>query len=77
MQLQFDSSGTVEGFAASLQALASRANVAAILVLACDENGWQPEDVDPILQAAEVPVFGGIFPQLPIRAAIMSKGPCW
>lgn len=74
MQLQFDSSGSVEGFAASLQTLASRADVAAILVLACDENGWQPEDVDPLLQAAEVPVSGGIFPQIAYQGSNHVKG---
>ena len=74
MQLQFDSSGSVEGFAASLQALASRADVAAIVVLACDENGWQPEDVDPLLQTAEVPVSGGIFPQIAYQGGHHAKG---
>lgn len=74
MQLQFDSSGSAEGFAISLQTLAARVDVAAILVLACDENGWQPEDVDPLLTTSEVPVFGGIFPQIAYQGGNHVKG---
>jgi len=39
-----------------------------ILLLACDDNGWSDHDLVPVIEAAGVPVLGGIFPQV-IHAA--------
>lgn len=74
MQLHFDASGTMEGLATSLGALISQADIAAILVFACDANGWQPETLDPLLIAVEMPVFGGVFPQIAYQGGNHVKG---
>ncbi len=35
-----------------------------LFVLACDENGLDPVDVNPLLRSLSVPVFGGVFPTI-------------
>lgn len=74
MQQHFDASGTVKGFANALQTLASQEDVQAILVLACDDNGWTPSAVDPCLKASHVPVLGGVFPQIAYKGANYRQG---
>ncbi|TYT73834.1 FIST signal transduction protein [Desulfobotulus mexicanus] len=44
--------------------MASDPRVKALLILACDANGWKKEEVDPWLKDLGKPVFGGIFPQI-------------
>lgn len=64
MRAHFDPSGTPDGLLAALHALTAEAAIGGLMVLACDANGWQPEQLDPILQACEMPLFGGVFPQV-------------
>ncbi len=58
-----ESTGSIE----SLQALLSRARdyqPKAITLFCADGNGYTPDSLNPILQTLDLPVFGGIFPQL-------------
>lgn len=48
--------------------------VQAVLVLACDANGWTKEGVDPWIRACRIPVFGGIFPQILADGQNLEKG---
>ncbi|MCW7752898.1 FIST C-terminal domain-containing protein [Desulfobotulus sp. H1] len=48
--------------------------VKALLILACDANGWTGESVNPWLLASPVPVFGGIFPQIIAEGKNLEKG---
>lgn len=74
MQQHFEASGTVEGFSNALQTLTAQEGVQAVLVLACDENGWTPDTIDTHLQAAPVPVMGGIFPQIAYKGTNYRQG---
>ncbi|MBK1733783.1 histidine kinase [Halorhodospira abdelmalekii] len=64
VRVHFEPSGTLDGLAAALQTLASEPESGALMVLACDANGWSAEALDPVLKTCTVPVFGGIFPQV-------------
>ncbi|MFP4075774.1 MAG: FIST signal transduction protein [Halochromatium sp.] len=64
MRAHFDPGGTPDGLLAALHALSAEGTIGGLMVLACDANGWQPERLDPILRGCEIPLFGGIFPQI-------------
>jgi len=70
----FDKSGKQDEFKKLLSQLDSREEITAILVLTCDENQFQKNDMDPILRQTEKPVFGGIFPQIIYEAQTYAKG---
>lgn len=64
MLISLDRTGTVESLAALMSDTAARPDVAGLMVLACDANGFSPDALDPLLLASPLPVFGGIFPQI-------------
>lgn len=64
MKLRFDESGDIEVFRKLASDLAGDPNVAGLMVLGCDANGWTPDVTDPALKQIPKPVFGGIFPQI-------------
>lgn len=64
MHVLVEREGDISGLSAGLSTLAKREDVTTLLVLAADDNGWTPEQLDPCLHACNKPVFGGIFPQL-------------
>ncbi len=74
MRAHFDPSGTTDGLLAALHALSDEDAIGGLMVLACDANGWQPEQLDPILRACEMPVFGGIFPQVTYQNQHYERG---
>ena len=45
-----------------------------VMILACDEDGWRSELVDPLLNRVSVPLFGGSFPKLIIAGEECSQG---
>jgi len=57
-----DTSGTIHGFKKALAHVAEQESVAATLVFCCDQNGFTPARINPLLRAAKKPLFGGIFP---------------
>jgi hypothetical protein len=74
MRAHFDPSGTADGLLAALQALSAEGAIGGLMVLACDANGWQPHQLDPILHACQMPVFGGIFPQVTHQSQNHERG---
>jgi hypothetical protein len=64
MRITFDRGGTPDALAKALTALDADPEVGGIMVLACDENGFTPKNLDAHLQAVRKPLFGGIFPQI-------------
>ncbi len=64
MDVKLDRSGSVEELAAMLLEMEQKKGVQGIMILACDANGFTPEEVDPLLQALKKPVWGGVFPQI-------------
>lgn len=74
MQLAFEPTGTPDAFATALERLAVQDTIQAVLVLGCDANGWQPQDVDELIQNASISVFGGIFPQIAYQGRSAERG---
>lgn len=64
MLIRHDESGAVDALKLLLDEMASSGAVTALMILACDGNRFLPVDVDPVLQRAKIPVFGGIFPAI-------------
>lgn len=63
MFIDIDKEGSLEGF----QYLIDRSinsGAKAIMLLSCDKNALDPEQVNLILSNVEIPVFGGIFPEI-------------
>lgn len=64
MKILSSETGGAEALAGLLRQLDADAAVQSILVLACDGDGYAPESCNPILQATQKPLFGGVFPQI-------------
>lgn len=62
MKIAFEDTGTVEGLRRSLDQLADDPAVEAVFLLAADGNEFEAEQLDPVLKACRLPVFGGVFP---------------
>lgn len=62
--VRVDRTGAHKGLAALLAEMEQDERVAGILLLACDQNGFQPRQVDCYLTGLSKPVFGGIFPEI-------------
>ncbi|MBD5782163.1 FIST C-terminal domain-containing protein [Pelagicoccus sp. NFK12] len=74
MPIKSSHSPQVSDLAASIEAVASQPEVRSLLVLACDENGYTAAALDPILKAQDLPLAGGIFPQIILGPTRMEKG---
>tara|TARA_R110002072_G_scaffold64_15_gene511 strand:- start:998 stop:2209 length:1212 start_codon:yes stop_codon:yes gene_type:complete len=58
-----DRKGSIDAFLANIdQAIAEGAK--SLLLMSCDENDFDPEVITAKLRSLDLPVFGGIFPQL-------------
>ncbi len=64
MIVEIDMSGTVEGLAEAMAKVAAADGVNALIVLSCSANGFDPVQVDGLLQSVPVPLMGGVFPAL-------------
>lgn len=62
MRIELDRTGTVQAFEKMLKHITDQPDVNGVLVLACDTNGFTPDDLDIILKSCPVPLCGGIFP---------------
>jgi len=64
MNVQFDQTGTTVGLEELVKQILEQENTASIFLLAGDGNKFTPETVDSILKKIQVPIFGGIFPEI-------------
>ena len=64
MVIRFDPAGSSENLREMILGTSSVPGVSGLMILACDANGFTPENIDPILSRAPVPVFGGVFPAI-------------
>lgn len=64
MIIELDRTGTVDALRRLVERTADQPGVGSLLILAADANGFTPAQVDPILTALPIPVFGGIFPEI-------------
>jgi hypothetical protein len=63
MNIYFDKEGTLAGLRQTV-GNALKAGARGLVVLACEENKFQPETLDPLLKAVDVPLIGGVFPAI-------------
>jgi len=52
----------------------SHSGAKSVLILACDQDGWNKEWIDPLLCNCPLPLFGGIFPAIVFNAQVLSRG---
>ncbi len=74
MMISVCEQGRVDSLQDMLRTTAAMEGIQALMILACDANGFTPETVDPLLQACPLPVFGGIFPQIIARGTHFETG---
>ncbi len=64
MSINFDPVGSVAGLEEQLRILDGDSRIRGIIVLACVENGFSKEKLDPLLTTISKPLVGGVFPNL-------------
>jgi len=64
MDIIFNQSSEIGIFQTELRKMEENPEVSSIMVLACDDNGYLPQSLDPILTSASKPLFGGVFPAI-------------
>jgi len=74
MIIKIEREGTVGGLAQVIDDLSQRTSVQGLLILACDDNGFTPDNIDPLLKRIALPFFGGVFPQIINGREQMSRG---
>ncbi|MEE8373297.1 MAG: hypothetical protein V3R87_06265 [Dehalococcoidia bacterium] len=74
MIIKVDESGTVEGLNSIITDIVADQTVKGLLILACDANGFVPDDLDERLKGVPVPLFGGIFPAIIHGKERLEKG---
>lgn len=62
MIIRLDRSGTPAALVDLMRSVAAEHGVQGLMVLACDANGFTPDQLDAFLQAMPLPIFGGVFP---------------
>ncbi|MBN1406466.1 MAG: FIST C-terminal domain-containing protein [Calditrichaceae bacterium] len=73
MLIETDTTGTVTAFEKLFTSL-SKQKIQALFILACDGNGFTSGAINPILKSSQIPVFGGIFPQIIYGHDKLEKG---
>ncbi|MFC1770335.1 FIST signal transduction protein [Candidatus Margulisiibacteriota bacterium] len=66
--------GTPEELNSLVSEVINQKTVKSLLIFACDENGFTPENVDPVLKNIQIPVFGGVFPEIIYGKGKYKKG---
>lgn len=74
MIIELDRAGTVEGLSEAITRAASVPGVHALLIIACDANGFDAASVDPILVSLELPLIGGVFPAIMYNKERLERG---
>lgn len=74
MTIYLDSQGTASGLEKILAQALGQDKTESLLVLACDANGFTPQQIDPIVQSVPVPLFGGTFPAILHQQSKLERG---
>lgn len=64
MKIQVDKTGTIDGFCNAVNGVINSDPTKGLLILACDANEFNPDNIDEHLNKLPVPVFGGLFPHI-------------
>jgi hypothetical protein len=74
MIIRIDEEGSLENLEALLSEVVADPRVKAVMVLACDANGFTPSNSDHLFTEISKPIFGGIFPQILTESDNLEKG---
>ena len=74
MIIKLDKTGTVSGLNNLIDEILINEDVKGLLVLACDENNFTPNNLDKKLQEIPLPLFGGTFPGILYKKEKLKKG---
>lgn len=74
MNIFLDEAGTVAGFQQIMNQALAAEGVEGILIMACDANGFTPAEIDPILAQIDIPIIGGVFPEIIMEKEKHQKG---
>jgi len=62
INIEFLPEGTLEELTAAIDKLTSDDAPGGIIILACENNQFKPDNLNSFLKSSKTPVFGGIFP---------------
>ena len=74
MQTWFLKTPSLAALQAQLEACAQQPEIKSLLVFAADANGWSKQQLDPLLTQADLPILGGIFPQIIYQGRNYTEG---
>lgn len=66
--------GSIKEVAQGIKEFCQNTKVKSIMMLACDDNDYSSDQLNPILQKSSKPIFGGVFPQIINNGKSYSKG---
>ncbi len=72
--LRVEESGRIEALQEICVEFESRDDIAGLLILACDANGYRPDNLDLLLKGRTLPVIGAVFPELVSGNRKISRG---
>ena len=71
-EIIFDPEGSIENFTNNINQFSNKYKT--VMILACDANGFQKEQLDPILLQTDITIIGGIFPSIIRNSEKYDKG---
>ncbi|MBI9069461.1 MAG: hypothetical protein JEZ09_19345 [Salinivirgaceae bacterium] len=61
MKINYFSETSIEALQQQLLLFEQDSEIKGIILLACDENNYIPEKLNPVLTSLRKPIFGGVF----------------
>lgn len=74
MRVEFFPSSDYSTLAQALSDFADISGCRSLCLLGCDANAWQSDELTPILKAQQLPLIGGIFPEVIYQNANHNSG---
>ncbi len=74
MVIEIDKEGTLSGLTDAIARTVKVERVTALVILVCADNGFTPSDIDPLLQSIDLPLMGGVFPNLLVGRQRLTRG---
>lgn len=62
MIFDIDSKGTFESFKTIINKISNEPDVEGLLILSCEANEFDYDEVNKLVKSIETPIFGGVFP---------------
>ncbi|MCF6178212.1 MAG: FIST C-terminal domain-containing protein [Geopsychrobacter sp.] len=72
--MEIEHTGQVEALEAICVDFERHADVAGLLILTCDANGYTPELLDPLLTSCCLPLIGAVFPEIIVGNKTLIQG---